>query len=659
MHELTGRVRGVRSAVVLLLAGWSAACNELPQLSGPAERVPTRLELQLSAEPVRQGDLLPAQWRVLDQHGVAFERLPPWAVPEWSGGDLVRPAAGGQLEAVAPGAATLRLSLAGLTATTQVRINPLELRVGVAAAYVTQGVQRISGTLPLVAERDAWLRIFLSGDQPNFFRPTVHAHFYRNGVRVRTLSTRAPLEGVPVQLEEGSLLRSWNVPVPGDLIVPGAAVLVEIEADGGLRPGAGSVLRYPATGQPLPLDARAVAPFRITFVPIDIIGFARGDVRPDNVGYYMSASRAVWPLHETDVIVREPYFTTTRSATESDWSELLRQIRTLRLVDGSTRYYHGILRREGAWAGLAYLGYPVGITRDGQTTWTVAHELGHNFGRRHAPCGNPSGVDPNYPHPGGGIGVWGMTQDGNTLLPPTHPDLMTYCSPRWVSDYNFEAVFAFRANEAARATPADVLAAATAAPAAAAVPVLIVAGEIGPSGAVLDPAFVVRAAPRPPARAGPHRLEGMDPAGAVLFSYSFDGDELGEGASDVRHFAFALPVAEAALARVARLRLSGAGQMAERGAAAAAAARPRAPLGTQALPGDAALALAPDGGDAFTLRWDARRYPLVVVRNPATGAVIAMARGGQAALRSAAAELELYLSDGAASTTHRVAVPRR
>jgi hypothetical protein len=73
---------------------------------------------------------------------------------------------------------------------------------------------------------------------------------------------------------------------------------------------------------------------------------------------------------------------------------------------------------------------------------TVAHELGHLLNEqelRHAPCGGATGTDPNYPHPGGSIGDWGLKlQPKADLLPPDKAyDFMSYCWPPWVSAYNY------------------------------------------------------------------------------------------------------------------------------------------------------------------------------------------------------------------------------
>jgi hypothetical protein len=74
----------------------------------------------------------------------------------------------------------------------------------------------------------------------------------------------------------------------------------------------------------------------------------------------------------------------------------------------------------------------------------AAHELGHNFGRNHAPCGGAGGPDPSYPYPDAKLGTYGW--NGAQLLSPTQfVDLMSYCNPGWVSDYSYEGVQQFMA----------------------------------------------------------------------------------------------------------------------------------------------------------------------------------------------------------------------
>ena len=82
---------------------------------------------------------------------------------------------------------------------------------------------------------------------------------------------------------------------------------------------------------------------------------------------------------------------------------------------------------------------------------TLAHELGHNYERRHVDCGGPDEIDPNYPY------TPSMLDDGSLTDPQTHfgfdfvslqpinphdnADFMSYCRPQWVSDYTWGHLF--------------------------------------------------------------------------------------------------------------------------------------------------------------------------------------------------------------------------
>lgn len=81
---------------------------------------------------------------------------------------------------------------------------------------------------------------------------------------------------------------------------------------------------------------------------------------------------------------------------------------------------------------------------------TMAQELSHNyngvFGNRwkHVNCGSPSGINPNYPYPTdqiadiGDDSHWGFDRFSLSLIEPEDArDYMSYCAPKWVSDYNW------------------------------------------------------------------------------------------------------------------------------------------------------------------------------------------------------------------------------
>lgn len=102
------------------------------------------------------------------------------------------------------------------------------------------------------------------------------------------------------------------------------------------------------------------------------------------------------------------------------------------------------------WSGMAYTpgDESAGIYMSGGGS-TTAHELGHNHGLLHAPCGsveNPNNSYPNYTGPGGiaypriSIGEWGINLYVYPFVlydPATTNDLMGYCDPKFLSLYTY------------------------------------------------------------------------------------------------------------------------------------------------------------------------------------------------------------------------------
>jgi hypothetical protein len=62
----------------------------------------------------------------------------------------------------------------------------------------------------------------------------------------------------------------------------------------------------------------------------------------------------------------------------------------------------------------------------------------------HAPCsrgGSIDGADTRFPYAGAKIGVWGWDSRSAKLMSPmTYVDLMSYCEPTWISDYNYAKI---------------------------------------------------------------------------------------------------------------------------------------------------------------------------------------------------------------------------
>ena len=85
----------------------------------------------------------------------------------------------------------------------------------------------------------------------------------------------------------------------------------------------------------------------------------------------------------------------------------------------------------------------------------MVHELGHNFGRDHAPCGLDPPYDLDYPYSGAELGDFGwdpqgaaggkvQSLPGGWVVPQTSRDVMSYCQDEWISEYTYRGIFDYR-----------------------------------------------------------------------------------------------------------------------------------------------------------------------------------------------------------------------
>jgi hypothetical protein len=513
----------------------------------------------------------------------------------------------------------------------------------IAAVHLTQAVQTLDGSVPLIADRDGLLRVFVTASAANTHQPDVRVRVYQGASLVETHTLPAPSTSVPTSADAGSLDASWNLIVPGHLVAPGLGVRVDVDPDDRVPETNETDNAHPSTGT-FSFDVRAPSPFDIVFVPVrQSVNGLQGD--PGDGSAFLTLASKLFPVSGFDVQLRAPYVTDAAELQSNDgndaWAAVLSEMLALRAADGSSAHYYGVVKvgYSGGVAGMGYVGAPAAVGWDKQGgSGIAAHELGHNLGRRHAPCGGAGNPDPYYPYAGGSIGAVGYDPGSGVLRSPsTYKDFMGYCNPDWISDYTYEGILGFI--ESSSAPPASPLRAGEAGG-------LLIWGRIGASGAVLEPAFEVQAPPLLPERSGPYQVRGFDEQGRELFSVAFGGAELPPEAGGGRHFAMVLPLEEFDREALHSLRLDGPSVQVARVAPAAVG------------PGPTAVQLSagatPDG--TTTLSWDAERFPMALVRDATTGQIVSFARGGEVGLPSVGGELDVSLSDGVRSHARRLRI---
>lgn len=525
-----------QTIVVAALAAASGGCADLAL---EPDSIPHSMVLLPADTLITEGDPLRLRVTVLDADGNVIPGPPSWAPPEWelSDPDAVQIEPDGTVIGSAGTSTRVIARSAGLEAWTTLRINPLSVALSAPAIYLIQAAQNVDGTVPIIAGRRAFLRVFANGDEVSFYEPRVRATFYRDGAAVHSVSINSPAERLPDEVVESRLDRSYNAVIPGEVLQPGVGLVVEIDPDGVVPQSAASQSRIPAQGV-MPLDIvdmpnlhQVIVPVLVTWAPDErVFNWTRGMTAEST---QLQLARTLLPIGDMTVEVHGTYHTSADLTEGAGWNALIREIRTLYYMEGEKGYYYGALQLPAgsAWGGLGYLNLPVSVGRAREDTY--AHELGHNMNLRHAPCGSAGGPDPNYPYDDGSSGIWGYhIERGRLIDPEQYRDLMGYCSPDWVSDYHFIRATNYRM--ARDAGPASAAADAPALPET----TLMLWGAAGGGELLLEPAFLIDAPAKLPEAAGPYRLEGFGPDGQQRFAFSFTPDPVEHGGA---HFLFAVP----------------------------------------------------------------------------------------------------------------------
>jgi hypothetical protein len=328
---------------------------------------------------------------------------------------------------------------------------------------IFQASQTDNNTVPLVANKRAVARIYvqlLNGTSPSGVPVSLTA--VRNGSNLGTVNASGPAT-VPTSPQRSNYNSTFNVILPDGWSSGQVQLTATVDAAN----------LFLETNEGNNQFSRAVTfndvpDLQVFLVPIDYTH--QGSTNPgfypgqgvDNISNWI---RRAYPIADVDITIRPNYSFSGNLDNGTAWINLLNQIFTLKISEGhpdnTPIVYYGLIPIQNGstqwfFSGIAGIGYisPPGqnfrealglnLGATDETGILAGHEIGHNLGRDHAPCGNPDEPDPSYPYAGASIGQFGTDIQGNNVgfnTPASHVDVMSYCSPEWVSDYTYTALY--------------------------------------------------------------------------------------------------------------------------------------------------------------------------------------------------------------------------
>lgn len=357
----------------------------------------------------------------------------------------------------------------GLTVERVALYQGLERDLMTAGAPATSGVRVIAG-------RDAMMRVFYQADASYDGSPVLARLTLADapsgaggGAANDPAATSQTIEVAGPLLVGGStqedLASTVVFDVPGEALTETSTFRVELLRARAQTTGTNAKATYPSEGGQAFGATSVGAKVRIVLVPIryDADGSGRlPDTSPEQLAIYRDVMWKMFPAPEIEIRVAEAFpWNGTVTGVGQGWGELLNAMAQHRQKSGAAfdEYYYGLFRAKETFpefcgsaciAGLSQLalnafndfarvGIGIGFTGENMAL-TAAHEIGHEHGRGHAPCGTNQGLDAGYPHDGAAIGGWGYDLVARQLQKPSMKDFMSYCDPKWISDFTFEAL---------------------------------------------------------------------------------------------------------------------------------------------------------------------------------------------------------------------------
>ncbi len=371
----------------------------------------------------------------------------------------------------------------------------VQLNIKAEALEVVQAIQNLDSQVPLVAGHETYVRGYARLDSYSFakiFYSTAVLHGFRNGTEFPD-SPIYPVESVPmmtgaVSLAQlrGDMQHSFLFRLPASWVKSGSDLPAELTFTMTANPDLGipETAAQPLSDNTVSLlqPATLIAGLEPCLVTVPLV--SKGPIYQrynDPFGFVKIMGRALslLPAAHLNVqpfLVMDPVgdwnnpfdFADSKFDSGPDaWDDALGAVDGLHLwsdpCQGGDEHFVGMVHPLaqagsdiggiGRRPGKAVVVTFASTAGNGHSTMggtILAHELGHNYGRRHINCGGfPSGQANfdllTYPCSLGNpdtslvTSTFGYDPIDNVAIPPnTAADLMSYASPDWVSAYNWD-----------------------------------------------------------------------------------------------------------------------------------------------------------------------------------------------------------------------------
>lgn len=376
---------------------------------------------------------------------------------------------------------------------------PSNLDIAITSIEVTQGIQDVDSSIPLVARKPTLIRAHLSSSD---VITGVNAHLYVTG-SIRPGNTRNYEDELVLPLEDCLTLvqgegdrevlgQSFNFVLPTRFLngYPDGPLEMRVVIDPHERL---AVENRPSMTQTISREFNRVSPICLLTFPVKTNAQDGSVLVPDSRMDQSLIERAetllptpqIYDYPQSHVIDRNftsnPYdfdgggSQNTTTVMTKLWAQrfsstvhpscvnLDASVHYLGIVGENTfssdpnRNFNGYAMLPGSALILRHRDAgSTGVNRP-RGGMTLAHELGHNFLRFHVDCGGPSGAWSNFPHDPCTLGPLGPGEAfGIDLLDPANPqilaprpasapdtlgDLMSYADERWTSEYTWRGIY--------------------------------------------------------------------------------------------------------------------------------------------------------------------------------------------------------------------------